>query len=579
MLPDALLLISVILSALAVVLCIVIIYRSGRGAASISPILEQRLASIEGAIGRSDAILRDEFGRGRDETREGARSLREEVTGLFERLAGSLRASLNDLSTGQQAQLETFAARLNEARTGAAADARGLREEIQLVLKQLGEAVGNHIGELVTAQREKLDAVTGQMTALTEGNERRQEVLRANVEAKLGELKTDARLNAKALREEITCNLQTLGGALSQTVEQISQSQKERLDRVSGSVTELTQRSGEQQDALRKTVEERLDAIRKENTEKLEQMRQTVDEKLQSTLDHRLGASFQIVADRLEQVYRSMGEMQTLASGVGDLKRLLTNVKSRGTWGEVALGNVLEEMMAPDQYGRNVEIVPGSNQRVEYAVRLPGDGEVPVWLPLDAKFPVEDYERLVDASQRGNVDAVEIAAKAIETVIRVSAKTISEKYIHSPHSTDFAVLFLPTEGLFAEVVRRPGLVDALQREWHIMVAGPTTLVSLLVSLRVGFRSLAIQRHSNEVWKVLAAVKTEFGKFGGIIDKVSKKLRETQNVIDVEVGRRRRAMDRKLQGVELLPEIEAVAVLELDDPEEPAIEEADREAAE
>src|SRR3984893_6310468 len=354
MLPDALLLISVILSALAIVLCIVIIYRSGRGAASISPILEQRLVSIEGAIGRSDAIVRDEFGRGRDETREGARSLREEVTGLFERLAGSLRASLNDLSTGQQAQLETFAARLNEARTGAAADARGLREEIQLVLKQLGEAVGNHIGELVTAQREKLDAVTGQMTALTEGNERRQEILRTNVEAKLGELKTDAGLNAKALREEITSNLQTLGTALGQTVEQISQSQKERLDRVSGSVTELTQKSSEQQEALRKTVEERLAAIRKENTEKHDQMRQTVDEKLQSTLDQRLGASFQIVADRLEQVYRSMGEMQTLASGVGDLKRLLTNVKSRGTWGEVALGNLLEEMMAPDQDGRNV---------------------------------------------------------------------------------------------------------------------------------------------------------------------------------------------------------------------------------
>jgi DNA recombination protein RmuC len=576
---DALLLISVILSALAVVLCIVIIYRSGRNASSISPILEQRLVGVEGAIGRADTILRDEFGRGRDETREGARSLREEITGLFERLAGSLRASLNDLSTGQQGQLETFAAHLNEARTGAAADARNLREEIQLVLKQLGETVGNHIGELVTAQGEKLDSVTGQITALTEGNERRQEILRTNVEAKLGELKTDAGLNAKALREEITNNLQNLGAALSQTIEQISQSQKERLDRVSGSVTELTQRSGEQQEALRKTVEERLDAIRSENTEKLEQMRQTVDEKLQSTLDQRLGASFQIVADRLEQVYRSMGEMQTLASGVGDLKRLLTNVKSRGTWGEVALGNVLEEMMAPDQYGRNVEIVPGSNQRVEYAVRLPGDGEIPVWLPLDAKFPVEDYERLVDASQRGDGDAVEIAGKAIETVIRGSARTIFEKYIHSPHSTDFAVLFLPTEGLFAEVIRRPGLVDALQREWHIMVAGPTTLVSLLVSLRVGFRSLAIQRHSNEVWKVLAAVKTEFGKFGGILDKVSKKLQETQNVIDVEVGRRRRAMDRKLQGVEVLPEIEAVAVLELESPDEPAIEEAEREAAE
>jgi DNA recombination protein RmuC len=577
--PDALLLITVMLSALAVVLCIVIISRSGKGAAGISPILEQRLLSIEGAIGRSDSTIRDEFGRGRDETREGARSLREEVTGLFERLAGSLRASLNDLSTGQQAQLETFAARLNEASTGAAVDARNLREEMQSTLQQLGEALGNRISELVTAQGEKLDTVTRQITALTEGNERRQEILRTNVEAKLGELKANAGVDAKALREEITKNLQNLGSALAQTIEQISQSQKERLDRVSGSVTELTQKSGEQQEALRKMVEERLDAIRSENTEKLDQMRQTVDEKLQSTLDQRLGASFQIVADRLEQVYRSMGEMQTLASGVGDLKRLLTNVKSRGTWGEVALGNLLEEMMAPDQYGRNVEIVPGSNQRVEYAIRLPGDGEIPVWLPLDAKFPVEDYERLVDASQRGDGDAVEIAAKGIETVIRGSAKTICEKYIHSPHSTEFAVLFLPTEGLFAEVVRRPGLVDALQREWHIMVAGPTTLVSLLVSLRVGFRSLAIQRHSNEVWKVLAAAKTEFGKFGGILDKVSKKLQETQNVIDVEVGRRRRAMDRKLQGVEVLPDIEAVAVLELDGPDEPVIEDGDREAAE
>jgi DNA recombination protein RmuC len=578
-LTEALLGTGVILSALAVALCLVIIFRSSRATSGIPIILDQRLLSIEGAIGRSDAIIRDEFGRDRDEGREAARSLREEVTALFERLAGSLRASMNDLSIGQQAQLETFATRLNEARTSAASDARNLREEIQSILQQVGEAVSNRICELVTVQTEKLDAVTTQIAALTEGNERRQEILRTNVETKLGELKADAGVSAKALREEITNNLQNLGGTLAQTIEQISQSQKERLDRVSAGVAELTQRSGEQQDALRKTVEERLDAIRKENTEKLDQMRQTVDEKLQSTLDQRLNASFQMVSDRLEQVYRSMGEMQSLASGVGDLKRLLTNVKTRGAWAEVGLGNLLDEMMAPDQYGRNVEIVPGSNQRVEYAIRLPGDGENPVWLPLDAKFPVEDYERLVDASQRGDVDAVETAAKGIETVIRGSAKAICEKYIHSPHSTEFAVLFLPTEGLFAEVVRRPGLVDALQREWHIMVAGPTTLVTLLVSLRVGFRSLAIQRHSNEVWKVLAAVKTEFGKFGGILDKVSKKLQETQNVIDVEVGRRRRAIDRKLKGVEVLSEIEAVTVLELDGPEEPTEDEADRYAAE
>jgi DNA recombination protein RmuC len=442
--------------AVAVVLGILIVYRTGRSASAIVPILEQRLQSIEAALGRSDAAIREEFGHGREETREGSRSLREEVTSLFDKLAGSLRASLNDLSTGQRSQLEAFATRLGEAKTEAAADARNLREEIQRTLQQMGDAVGARIGELATAQGEKLDTVISQITTLTEGNERRQETLRANLEAKLGVLGADAGHSAKLLREEITSSLHTLSGALSQTIEQISASQKERLDRVSGSVAELTQRSGEQQEALRKTVEERLEVIRNQNTEKLEQMRLTVDEKLQSTLEQRLGASFQIVADRLNEVYKSMGEMQTLASGVGDLKRLLTNVKTRGAWGEVALGNLLEEMMAPDQYERNVEIVPGSNQRVEYAIRLPGDGEVPVWLPLDAKFPMEDYERLLDASQRGDADAVEIAARGIETVIRSSAKAISEKYIHAPHSTDFAVLFLPTEGLFAEVVRRPG---------------------------------------------------------------------------------------------------------------------------
>jgi DNA recombination protein RmuC len=262
--------------------------------------------------------------------------------------------------------------------------------------------------------------------------------------------------------------------------------------------------------------------------------------------------------------------MQILATGVGDLKRLLTNVKSRGTWAEVGLGNLLEEMMAPDQYCRNVEIGPGSNQRVEYAIRLPGDGENPVWLPLDAKFPVEDYERLVDASQRGDVDAVEVAAKAIEVVIRGSAKTICQKYIHSPHSTDFAVLFLPTEGLFAEVVRRPRLVGALEREWHIMVAGPTTLLSLLVSLRVGFRSLAIPRQSNEVWKVLAAVKTEFGKFGAARDPERDRCRSRSpppgNGPQIKGGRVA-ARDR------------AVAVLELEGSDESIEDEAERYAAE
>jgi DNA recombination protein RmuC len=569
----------ILLLALVVLVCIGVIYRMGQGSSALSSVLDQRFIAIEGAISRSDSTIREELGRGRDETGKASRSLREEVTGQFRSLSESVRGSIGDLTISQNARMGEFSERLDGAKTTAAADAKALREEIQGTLQRLSDNIGNRIGELIAAQGEKLDLVTAQISGLTEGNERRQETLRANVETKLVELKTDAATSAKALREEVTQNLQTLGGTLTQSVEQISQAQKERLDRVSAAVTELTQRTGEQQEALRGTVEQRLDAIRKDNTEKLESIRHTVDEKLQSTLNERLGASFQVVSEQLERVHKSMGEMQTLATGVGDLKRLLTNVKARGTWGEVALGNLIEEIMSPEQFGRNVEIIPGSNERVEYAIRLPGDGDAPVWLPVDSKFPTEDYERLEDAHQRGDLAAVEIAGKAIESAIRNAAKDISTKYIHSPHSTDFAVMFLPTEGLFAEVVRRPGLMDALQREFHVMVAGPTNLVSLLVSFRLGFRALAIQRRSGEVWTVLSAVKTEFGKFGGILDKVSKKLRETQEMVDVEAGRRRRAMDRKLRDLETLPGIEAAAVLELDHVDELDADQEVLEAAE
>jgi DNA recombination protein RmuC len=579
MLIETVLAIVTLLAILMATLCVAMVYRMRSGSSVISPVLDQRLVAIEASITRSDSLVRDEFARGRDESREGARSLREEITTLFGSLATSVRGSLADLATGQNTRLEDFAGRLNEAKTTAAVDAKALREEIQATLQRLGDNIGTRIGDLVTAQGEKLDTVTTQIGTLTEGNERRQEALRTTVETKLVELKTDLSASAKALREEVAQSLQTLGGTLVQTLDQISQAQRERLDRVSGVITELTQKSGQQQEALRMTVEQRLDVIRTENTEKLEGIRQTVDEKLQSTLNERLGASFQVVSEWLERVHKSMGEMQGLANGVGDLKRLLTNVKSRGTWGEVALGNLLEEVMSPDQFGRNVEIVPGSNQRVEYAIRLPGDGNTPVWLPLDSKFPSEDYERLEDARQRGDIEAVEIAARAIETAIRLAARDISSKYIHSPHSTDFAVLFLPTEGLFAEVIRRPGLVDALQRDCHIMVAGPTNLVSLLVAFRMGFRSLAIQQRSGEVWTVLSAVKTEFGKFGHMLDKVSRKLRDAQTIVDEEAGVRRRAIDRKLRGLEVLPEIEAAAVLELDQVEELDADQEAREAAE
>jgi DNA recombination protein RmuC len=341
----------------------------------------------------------------------------------------------------------------------------------------------------------------------------------------------------------------------------VQQALNQLADTVRGGFEGFSQRLRDEQEQLRSKVDAKLEEIRTGNEAKLEQMRLTVDEKLQTTLEQRLGASFKQVSDSLEQVYKSVGEMQTLAIGVGDLKRVLTNIKSRGTWTEIWLETILAEVLAPDQYGRNVEVLPGSNQRVEFAIRLPGDETASVWLPIDVKFPKDDYERLADAANRGDQDEVERMGRSIESHIRASAREIRTKYIQPPHSTDFAVMFLPTEGLFAEVVRRPGLVDALQRECHIMVAGPTTLTTLLTAVRMGFRSLAIQKRSTEVWKVLGGVKHEFSNFGAFIDKISTKLGEAQKVIDTDLGRRRRAMERQLRAVEVLPESEVADLLE------------------
>jgi DNA recombination protein RmuC len=382
----------------------------------------------------------------------------------------------------------------------------------------------------------------------------------------------------QGLREELARGRQETAAGSQRQREEAATSARALREEVQLTLRQMAEQLGAAVTELRRAVEGRLDVLRFENTQKLEQMRQTVDEKLQGTLEQRLGASFKMVNDSLTKVHESVGEMQALASGVGDLKRILSNVKSKGAWGEVVLGNILEEILSTEQYARNVEVRPRSNQRVEYAIKLPGDGQTPVWLPVDAKCPTEDYERLVEAAERGDVATAETASRAIELRVRNAARDIATKYVAPPHSTDFAVMFLPTEGLFAEVIRRPGLVGWLQRECRVMVAGPTTLLSLLTSLRMGFRSLAIQQRSSEVWKVLSAVKTEFEKFGGILDKVHKKLDEAQKVIE-EAGVRRRAMDRKLLGVEMMPETDAIALLELS-PSPLALVEHDRaEAAE
>ncbi len=319
-------------------------------------------------------------------------------------------------------------------------------------------------------------------------------------------------------------------------------------------------------ETIRQSVSDQMTQMRTENIAKLEMMRQTVDEKLQSTLEKRLGESFRQVSERLEQVHRGLGEMQTLAGGVGDLKRMLTNVKTRGIWGEVQLGTLLEQILTADQFARDVRIRPNSREAVEFAVRLPGpqeDGSGEILLPIDAKFPQEDYERLMLAAEQADVAAVEIASKALENRIKSFAKDIRDKYIVPPYTTDFAILFLPTEGLYAEVLRRPGLCEQLQRDFRIVPAGPTTLAALLNSLQMGFRTLAIQKRSSEVWETLRAVKTEFARYGDILEKVKKKLDEASSTIENEVAVRTRAIDRKLRKVEELPESQSNALLNLD----------------
>ena len=373
----------------------------------------------------------------------------------------------------------------------------------------------------------------------------------------------EARLDAVA--QQLQALQKSQADSLALQVGQLTQSNAAALQQLQMQLAQqldaLRQGSEQRLAEMRATVEQRLRELQTDNERKLEQMRLTVDEKLHATLEQRLGESFRQVAERLELVHRGLGEMQTLAQGVGDLRRVFSNVKTRGVFGEIQLAALLEQVFTPEQYGVNVETVPGSGARVEFAIRLPGQGDGPLWLPIDAKFPREDYERLLDAQERADRVAADAAAKALEQRLRDEARTIQTKYLAAPYTADFAILFVPTEGLYAEALRRAGLVEALQREHRVMLAGPTTLLALLNSLQMGFRTMALQQRSTEVWKVLGAVKTEFGKFGEVLGKVRKKLEEANNTIGAaEV--RTRAMGRQLKAVEALPGEEAQTLLGL-----------------
>jgi DNA recombination protein RmuC len=447
-------------------------------------------------------------------------------------LLGRLRA-LEGLRQALGAELAPQLERLERELRGAVqASGQGLRTEQAGQLAQFQQILLNQQAESARTQNTQLDAVSQQLLTLQ-----------------------------KFVGDTL---VQQVGG-LTQSNTQSLQTLQTRLD---ARLVELRNASDQRLAEMRATVEQRLRELQADNEKKLEQMRATVDEKLHATLEQRLGESFKQVAERLELVHRGLGEMQTLAQGVGDLQRVFSNVKSRGVFGEIQLAGLIEQVFTPEQYGVNVETVPGSGARVEYAIRLPGKGDGPLWLPIDAKFPREDYERLLDAQERVDKPAADAAAKALEQRIRDEARTIQNKYIAAPHTSDFGILFLATEGLYAEALRRPGLVEALQRENRVMLAGPTTLLALLNSLHMGFRTLALEQRSTEVWKVLGAVKTEFAKFGDVLAKTRKKLDEASNTIGA-AETRTRAMHRQLRQVEALPVEQSQSLLGLTevDPED------------
>lgn len=404
------------------------------------------------------------------------------------------------------------------------------RDEMNRNLRGMNDSIVSVIGEMSRTQQQQLDSFGGQIRATSRADEERLERMSRNIDEKLQDYDRQMTRVTRTLDEKLAVNEQRLN-------------------------------------EMRRTLDENMVRLQGENEKKLEQIRVTVDEKLNSTLDKRLGESFRTVSERLEQVYKGLGEMQNLAAGVGDLKKVLTNVKTRGVWGEVQLASLLEQYLAPGQYDVNVAVKPGSAERVEFAVRLPGrgDGDQVVYLPIDSKFPMEDYRRLMDASEAGDKDGTDAATAALVAAIKNEARRIHSKYIDPPHTTDFAIMFLPVEGLYAEVLRQNGIVEWLQNEYRIVVTGPTTLLALLNSLQMGFRTIAIEKRSSEVWELLGALKTEFGKFAVLLDKTQKRLRMASDSIE-DAARKTRTIQRKLSGVQALSEPDSKRLIDLGDDE-------------
>ena len=474
----------------------------------------------------------------------------------------ALRQSLESLAQNAERQQRELRAELHGA-------ARDTRAELTQTLSLFQQNLQAQAGEGSRTQNEQIDALRAQLATLqqqvAQALQHSTEALTRQAQAS-GEALTQSLLQTSAqLRDSQTTGLAQAREAQANSLLQAREAQDQALKRFAEGLNQQLQQLADGNERrlleMRQAVEQKLAALQEGNEKKLDQMRATVDEKLHATLEQRLGESFKQVADRLEQVHKGLGEMQTLAAGVGDLKHLLSNVKTRGMFGEAQLAALLEQVFAPDQYAAQVVTRPGSKNPVDFAIKLPGKAEdgTPLWLPIDAKFPNEDYARLLDAQGRADAVEAEKAGNALESRIRLEAKYIAEKYVAPPHTTDFAILFLPSEGLYAEVLRRPGLMESLQREQRITLAGPTTLMSMLNALQMGFRTLALERRSSEVWQVLGAVKTEFGKFGEVLSKVRDQTQTVLNTLD-KAQTRSNVMHRALRAVEALPEPQAAALL-------------------
>lgn len=529
----------------------------------------------------------------RDEARTSSRELREEIANRIQAMDGSIRGTLANHGQVQQTHHDGMVSQmreLSEASRSASESLRStidsrikdlqdsndrklieIRTEIGQGLKTAGDSIAATLTQMSETQQALLSDLGSQLKTLSESNQTTLDRIRVTLDSRIRELQEGNDKKLGDIRAEVNTGLKAASDSVSTVLQQTGTAQREQMDGMTQQLKELADRNQQSLESVRTALDARVKEMQDGNEKKLEEMRRTVDEKLHDTLEKRLGDSFKLVSDRLESVHKGLGEMQNLASGVGDLKRVLTNVKARGTWAEVQLGAILEQILTADQFSRNVCVREGSAERVEFAVRLPGPKDDPgrcLWLPIDSKFPTEDYARLQSAAESGDAVATQSASDALLRALRAAARDIHQKYVNPPATTDFAIMFLATEGLYAEALRQPAFVEELLQQHRVVIAGPTTVSAILSSLRMGFQTLAVEQRAAEVWRVLGGVKAEFGKFGTWLGKVQRQLQTATKTIE-ETGTRTRAMERRLRSVEQLDPAESATILRL--PGGPTIE--------